>query len=48
MSSESNAEKHGFDTVTGMKVKTSEGCLSIIVDSSEEQALRAELCRLSR
>ncbi|MFO6296033.1 SymE family type I addiction module toxin [Rahnella selenatireducens] len=33
----------GFETGTGVTVKTSEGCLMIIADSNEEQALRAEL-----
>jgi len=38
----------GFDTGTGVTVKISERCLIIMADSSEVQALRAELCEVEQ
>ncbi|WP_330986038.1 MULTISPECIES: SymE family type I addiction module toxin [Enterobacterales] len=38
----------GFETGTGVTVKISDGVLTIIADTSEVQALKAELCQFKQ
>ncbi len=42
------AERSGFEIGTGVTVKISEGCLTIIADSDEVQELREELYQVKQ
>ncbi|MEN0582335.1 SymE family type I addiction module toxin [Phytobacter palmae] len=41
-------EEAGFETGTGVTVKISQGCLTIIADSDEAQELREELYQVKQ